>query len=322
MSADSTAIALFFAGFPVLLLSAHLLVSGSSSIALRLGIPELVVGMTVVALGTSAPELVISVLAALNGKPDVAVGNVIGSNLSNTLLCLGLAGAIVPLRINASVRKRDLPFVLLATLVLVCMVNDRAFTGAQTNRLERIDGLILLGIFAFYICYMISTARRYGDGQAVPVRSISVSLALTTAILSSLGLAVGGQWLVDGASAIALSVGASPALIGLTIVAVGTSLPELATSVVAAIGGRSDIAVGNVVGSNVFNILWILGCASSAEPIDFNIMMNVDLLLLLAVTVLLFLMTFTRRDRKVGRIEGVILVAGYAGYLGFVITRG
>ncbi|MFP4427992.1 MAG: calcium/sodium antiporter [Desulfovermiculus sp.] len=310
-------------GLPLLLGGAHSLVSGASSIALRLGVSRLIVGLTVVAMGTSAPELLVSLIAAFQGAADMAVGNVLGSNMANILLILGISAMIRPLAMEKTIRWREIPFVLLSTLVLVVLANDKILTQAPGSRLDRADGLAMLGYFAVYLYYLFSVAKNSTAGQEESGgRPIKQPMAWVLVLAGIAGLTLGGQWLVSGAQTIAAALGMSQALIGLTILAVGTSLPELATSVTAALRGNADIAVGNVVGSNIFNILWILGVTATITPIDYNTALNLDLWLLVAVSLLFFLFTFTWKEHKIDRREGGLFFILYIGYLIFLILRG
>ncbi|MFP4268123.1 MAG: calcium/sodium antiporter [Spirochaetaceae bacterium] len=313
---------LFLLGFPLLIGGAYATVRGASTLALKLGISELVIGMTVVAFGTSAPELLVSTFAAFKGSPDVGTGNIIGSNLSNLLLIIGIASLITPLKMQKSIRRREIPFTLLATLILLVLVNDTILNGTDNNSLNLGDGIVLLGFFSIYLYYIFSLSKA-GDEPVEKVETTSsIPLALLFLAAGIAGLGFGGQWLVDGASTIAARLGMSEALIGLTVVALGTSLPELATSVTAALRGQPDMAIGNVVGSNVFNILWILGFSSVLHEVGFNISLNIDLLFLIFVTLLFFLFTFTGKKHQIGRVEGGIFLLFYALYIVFVVVRG
>ena len=312
-------------GLPILLGGAQALVTGAGSIALRLGLSRLIVGLTVVAMGTSAPELLVSLLSAFQGAADMAVGNVVGSNMANILLILGIAAMIHPLALEKTIRWREIPFVLLSTIVLAVLANDRILTGAEGSRLDRADGLAILGYFAVYMYYIFSVARSSNGTNAAEdtqVSYVNVGWACVLVLAGIIGLSVGGHWLVRGAQTIAAAMGMSQALIGLTILAVGTSLPELATSVMAAIRGNADMAVGNVVGSNIFNILWILGVTATITPIEYNIALNVDIWFLVAVSLLFFVFTFTWKEHKIDRREGGLFFVLYIGYMVFLILRG
>jgi cation:H+ antiporter len=313
---------LFGLGFPALVGGAYLLVRGAGSLALGLGVSELTVGLTVVALGTSAPELVVSLLAAASGSADLALGNVVGSNLSNILLILGAAALVSPLAMRDSLRRREIPWALLACLVPAVMVNDRALAGAAWGGLDRGDGLVLLAFLAVFLYYVFSVAQRQDAAGVDKVAPVSMPAAAGMAAAGVAALALGGDWIVDGASALAAAWGMSQALIGLTIVAVGTSLPELATSLLAAWRGNADLAVGNVVGSNILNVFWILGVSSAISPVGFNPGLNPDLAAMTAATLLLFLFTYTGGRHRVDRGEGLLFLACYAGYLAFTVWRG
>ena len=309
-------------GLPVLIGGAWLLVRGASSLAVRFGIPEIIVGLTIVAMGTSAPELIVSLLSAFKGSTDLAVGNVVGSNIANILLILGIAGLIKPLAMEKSIRLREIPFCLLATLMMAVLANDTFFGAGTGAVLARGDGLALLGFFAIYLYYLAAVAK---SGDADSVEKVAPSGTLASGLMVAAGipaLALGGQWLVNGASEIAVSLGMSQALVGLTIVAVGTSLPELATSVMAALKGNADIAVGNVVGSNIFNILWILGATSAIKPVTYDTAMNSDVWFLAAITILFFIFTFTGKRHKIDRPEAGLFLGLYLAYLMFIIVRG
>lgn len=314
---------LFVLGFPALLWGADLLVRGSGTIALRLGMPELTIGLTIVAFGTSAPELIVSVVSAFKGSADLAVGNVVGSNTANILLILGVAAVIRPLAMDRSLRWREIPFVLLSVLVLAVLANDRVLGGGTGNSvLSRGDGLVLLGYFFIYMYYVFSVAHSREEELFERIETTSLPLAVLFIVGGAAGLAVGGQWIVDGARQMARAAGMSEALIGLTIVSIGTSLPELATSAVAAKKGNTGLAVGNVVGSNIFNVLWILGLTASIRPINFNMMLNVDIWILCGIIGLFFLFTFTGKRHKIDRLEGAAFLLLYCGYIVFIILRG
>lgn len=313
---------LFVLGFPALLGGAYMLVRGAGSIALKLGMSELAVGLTIVAFGTSAPELIIVLVSALRGSADLAVANVVGSNTANLLLILGVAAVIRPLAMHRTLRWREIPFVLLSVLVLAVAANDRLLGGDASSVLARGDGLILLGYFAIYMYYVFSVARKKDEAVVESVKTVVLPLAVLMIIGGGTGLATGGQWIVNGARAIARSAGMSEAMVGLTIISIGTSLPELATSAVAARRGNTDLAVGNVVGSNVLNVLWILGLTASITPVNFNVMLNIDIWILAGVTVIFFLFTFTGGTHRIDRLEGAALLVLYGLYLTFIVIRG
>ena len=313
---------LFILSFPALLGGAYLLVRGAGSVALRLGMSELAVGLTVVAFGTSAPELIIAIVSAVRGSADLAVANVVGSNTANLLLILGVAAVIRPLAMHRTLRWREIPFVLLSVLILAVVANDQLLGGGVSPVLDRGDGLVLLGYFVIYMYYVFTVARKKDEAVVEKVETAALPVAVLMIIGGGAGLAFGGQWIVNGARAIARSAGMSEALVGLMIISIGTSLPELATSVVAARQGNTDLAVGNVVGSNVLNILWILGVTASIAPIEFNVMLNIDIWILAGATLIFFLFTFTGGSHKIDRLEGVALLVLYGLYLTFIVIRG
>ena len=304
------ALLLLLSGFAILIYGADLLVKGSSSIAKKFNISNIAIGLTVVAFGTSTPELIVSFLSAFNGKSDASFGNVIGSNNFNLFFILGLAGLIYPLVVLRNTIKYEVPISLVAAILLYFLVQD--------EMLSRLDAVILLIGFAGFMFYIIRTMNvSIDDENTIKVYSTSVSVGLT-----SLGLAMlvgGGTLVVDNAVAIAEHYGLSEKLIGLTILAAGTSLPELATSCVAAYRKNTDIAIGNVVGSNIFNILFILGLTGTITPIKFNLALNFDLYVLSAGTIVLMIFMFTINQRKLDRWESFLLLLGYVVYTVYLI---
>lgn len=321
-------------GLGILVKGADFLVDGASSLAKRIGISDLSIGLTIVAFGTSMPELVVNVTSSLSGAPDIAIGNVVGSNIANILLILGISSVITRIAVQTSTVWKEIPFALLASVVLFFMANDMLLDGAGVAELSRSDGFTLLAFFLIFLWYIAGMRRDdlAGADEGIRVRGTWASCGF---MLIGLTLLVGGGKLtVDGAVTIAEALGVSQALIGFTIVAVGTSLPELATSVVAARKGRADIAVGNIVGSNIFNIFWILGVSSAIAPLPFQPAMNVDLLVTVAATVLLLFAMHTgfvhkriffwkQKERHViERSDGVLMLLGYAAYLTYLAWRG
>lgn len=305
---------LFVLGFVALVKGASLLVDGAASIARYLRVSDLVVGMTVVAFGTSTPELFVSLLAALRGSGGIAIGNVIGSNTANILLVLGIAAVIRPLRVSPGTVRREMPFGLLASVALVLVAGDAFFDGAAEGLVGRADGLLLLCFFAIFVYYAASIARDIeGMESLVSTHTLPRSLFLVAAGLA--GLTLGGKWIVDGAVAISRAFGLEQTVVGLTIVALGTSLPELATSAVAARRGNTDIAIGNVVGSNIFNIFLVLGITAAVRPLPFHAANAVDLGVMIGANVLLLAGMFLGRRNTLDRWEGGALLAGYVVYL-------
>lgn len=317
---------LFFVGFVLLIKGADLLVDGASSLAGRLGVSALVIGLTIVAFGTSAPELVVNLLASIQGNTDIAIGNILGSNIVNILLILGISAVFYPLAVQKGTVWKEIPFALLAVVVLAFMANDVFFDSAQSSVLSRIDGLILVSFFVIFLYYIFGIAKKDSANTEEVVTDNEVQLtylrSLTMVVGGITGLVLGGKWIVDGAVTFAESLGVSEALIGLTIVAVGTSLPEMATSVVAAYKKNVDIAVGNIVGSNIFNIFWILGLSATIRPLPFSSSLTVDLLVTLGATVLLFLALFVGKRHTIESWQGWVFIALYIVYIVYLIVRG
>lgn len=306
---------LLIGGLLLVLSGAHGLVEGASSMAKMLKVPDLVIGLTIVSIGTSTPELVANYFATVDGKPDIAIGNILGSNIANILLILGLTTIIYPVRVQSSTVWKEIPFGLLAALVLFILANDQWIDGAAQSQISRGDGLILLAFMVIFLVYTLEIAKKAKD-DTTKVVTMPLWKSIVFFILGLAGLFLGGKFFVDGASAIARDWGVSERIIGLTVVAIGTSLPEMATSIMAALQKKADIAIGNVVGSNIFNIFFILGSIATIHPLPYNTSTsNVDTLVMIAASFVLFLVTriFTRNE--IGRIEGIIFVACYAIYL-------
>jgi len=309
-------------GFLALVKGASLLVAGASSIARRFNISDFAIGMTVVAFGTSTPELFVTLIAALGGRPDIAVGNVIGSNIANTLLILGVTALIRPLAVSRGTVWREMPFGLLASCALLFVAGDAVFDGAAAGVVGRADGLLLLSFFSIFIYYSANTAQRVkGMEELAPARGRSLPRALALVGAGFGGLALGGKWIVDGAVVIAQDFGMSETLVGLTVVAIGTSLPELATSAVAAWKGNSDLALGNVLGSNIFNIYFVLGVTATVHPLPFHAENTMDLNAMVGANLLLFAVIFLGRRLVLARWEGGVLVGCYLAYLAAGIAR-
>lgn len=301
---------LLVVGFALLIKGADFFVDGSGSIARKLQIPDIIVGLTIVAMGTSAPELAVSVSAALGGSTEIAMGNVVGSNILNILIILGISALIVPLAVDKSMFKRDFPVLLLTAVLLPAMA---LLFG---NEVGLIAGIIFLVIFAFYIFLAVRAAIAYRKSGAGDGESKIKVLPWWQSILYTIGgaavIVLGGNLSVEAAKKIAAACGISEAIIGLTVVALGTSLPELVTSVIAAKKGSSDIALGNIVGSNIFNILFILGTTAVIKPVPVPQSGFVDMMVLLGITVLLFIICVT--TKKINRIAGASFLALYVAY--------
>lgn len=314
---------LFVVGIALLIKGADMLVDGASSLARVYGVPPIVVGLTIVAFGTSLPELVVSVFAGYRGNAEIVMGNVIGSNICNVLLILGLSAAITPVKAGTATVTREIPFVILASLMLSGLVNDRLLDGEDHSGLERTDGVALLGMFLIFM-YYIALSLRGGEDKPVSDDQEKIS-PMRSAVFIVVGLVflmIGGRLAVSAAVNIATAWGVSEAFIGLTIVAIGTSLPELATSAVAAYKKNSDIAVGNIVGSNIFNIFVVLGIPGLFFRVPFDESMNVDLLVMNLAAMILLVCMFIGRPQTVSRMQGGFMVALYVGYTITLLTRG
>jgi len=296
-------------GVTLVLWGADRLTEGASSLARRMNVPEMIIGLTIVAAGTSAPELFVSLVSALKGTPDMAVGNVVGSNTMNAMLIVGCAAAVAPMVISRSTVRKDIPFAIGATLLLMALTYD--------GSLSWVDGIILLAGFAAFMVYTLRQAKAGSSEEEATATNMKTGKAVLYLIGGLAGLVVGSNVFVDHASNFAFSLGISEAVVGLTVVAGGTSLPELATSVVAARKGQSAIAIGNVIGSNVFNILMILGLTGVICPLEIEGITLVDQAVMLVSIVLVWL--FSRTRYTVERWEGVLLVAGYVAYLAWLI---
>ncbi|MCW5911744.1 MAG: calcium/sodium antiporter [Cyclobacteriaceae bacterium] len=306
-------------GFVILIKGADFLVNGSSSIAKKNGISNLAIGLTVVAFGTSMPELIVSLLSALEGKNDASFGNVIGSNNFNLLFILGISGLIYPLIVQRNTVKYEVPLSLLAAGILFLLVNDRVLWNAENNTMSRLDSFILLLCFGGFLLYIYRTMKAGADLGAEEIKIYKTGIAVGMVALGLAMLIGGGTTVVNSATSIAQYYGLSEKLIGLTILAAGTSLPELATSAVAAYRRNTDIAIGNVIGSNIFNIFFILGITGLINPMPYNSIMNFDLYVLMVSTIALMLFMFTYNQRKLDRWEAFMLLAGYIAYTVYLV---
>ena len=312
-------ILLFIVGLALILSGANALTDGASSIAKRMKVSELVIGLTIVAFGTSAPELAVSAISAIKGNGDIALGNVVGSNLFNTLMIIGCTVLVRPLKVSRLLIKKEIPLCILASFVLILLCAD-ATEGCVAGGLSRTDGLVLLCFMAIFLSHTFSIAA--GEEQNASESGIK-EMPLWRAILFSIGglifLIAGGESFVRGASGLARAFGASESLIAVTIVAGGTSLPELATSVVAALKGRSEMAVGNVVGSNLFNIFLILGLSSTISPIKLAGIGAIDLGMVLLSSIVLWFVGVFYKERTITRAEGALMIALYVAYTLYLI---
>ena len=308
-------------GFFLLIKGADIFVDGASSIAKKIGITSVIVGLTIVSLGTSAPELAVSLISSFNGNNGIAVGNVLGSNLFNTLVVLGGTAIVAPLLIKKSTIKRDYIATLVVT-ILTCFLIFGLVPKSE-NMLSRISGIILLVVCVVYMFILVKAAKKDSVKDEENTSEIKMSKNILLSLIGVVGIVFGGNLVVDSATNIAYALGMSEKLVGLTIVAVGTSLPELVTSIVAALKGENDIALGNVLGSNIFNLVLILGASATITPIAVSGVMIIDFIILIAVTLFIgALIFFNKKDEKrLGRLEGIILVGIYVAYLAYIIMR-
>ena len=297
-------------GFLILTIGAEALVRGASQIALRLGLTPLIIGLTIVAFGTSAPELAVSVKSAIAGNSGIALGNVIGSNIANIGLILGITALIRPIKIESQMVRRDIPIMIGASLLFWSLLLD--------GGLSFWDGTILFALLVAYLAFSYFTAEKQTDDDVEDTKQ-SPMLSVLFIVIGISMLVGGGILFVDGAVAMAQSFGISEVIIGLTIVAIGTSMPELVTSIVAALKGQSDIAIGNVVGSNLFNILGILGVTALIHPIVGSEISNLDWIAMIAFAVILLPFAYT--GLRIGRREAALLVLGYLGYIGYLVAQ-
>jgi len=307
---------LLIVGFVLLIKGADFFVDGSSAVAKRLKVPSLIIGMTIVAMGTSLPETSVSVSASLLGKNDLAISNAVGSNIFNLMVVCGVCAVLCPMAVSKDTLKKDIPFSVLAAAVLLVL-------GAFTGIVQRWGGIILLALFAVFLYMMISSAKKArASGEAAEedeYKIMPVWKCLLCIVGGGAAIAVGGKMVVDGASDIARSFGISDNIIGMTVVALGTSLPELVTSVVAARKGEIDMALGNVVGSNIFNILFVLGIAATISPMAFTMQNSIDTAVLIAMTIMVLLLCMPKK--KMLRLHGALMLAVYAGYTAYIFVR-
>lgn len=316
-------IVFFAVGLVLLVKGADFFVDGSSTIAKYMKIPSIIIGLTIVAFGTSAPEAAVSIIAGINGSNDIAVGNVIGSNMFNLLAVIGISAIIRPIAIKNQIIVKEYPFMLMATAVLAVMSFDIFLGNGTTNIITRSEAIVLLIFMCIFLYSIISSALRSrketteNTEYEKPKHSMLKSIIFTVGGL--FGIIIGGQLVVDSAEKLAITFGMSEALVGLTIVAVGTSLPELVTSIVAARKGESDIAIGNVVGSNIFNILFVLAVSAVITPMSINVLSLIDMLILIGVSLIAYVLCITKK--RVNRTEGIILTTAYVIYLAYAIIR-
>lgn len=302
-------------GFVPLILGAAWLVDGASSIAKKRNISNIVIGLTIVAFGTSSPELVVNVLSATSGNAGFSFGNVVGSNIINILVILGVSAMIYPMIVKSTTIWIEIPLCLLSALILLVIANDTILDGSSNPTISRTDGLMLIGFFFVFIYYSWFAMKRGSEEHAVQTKDRSEGKSIMMVIVGMILLAGGGQLIVHFASLFAYDYGISDRIIGLTILSVGTSLPELSTSVIAALKKNVDISIGNIIGSNLFNTFLILGVSSTIQPIKLETGSNLDLLVNVVATLLVFLFVFTRKGRMIDRMEGGIMLFVFIAYM-------
>ncbi len=312
-------ILLLLLGFVALIYGANSLVDAASSLAARWGVPSIVIGLTIVAFGTSAPELVVNVFAATTGSTDMVLGNVLGSNIFNVLGILGISALIYPLTVKSNTTWIEIPLSLLAAICVLVVSSDIFLDGAGSNLISRSDGIILLLFFLVFLVYNLVVAKSGGADEEIETKDYSTWKAVLFIVLGLAGLVIGGRLIVTSAVSIAEVIGLSERVIGLTVVSIGTSLPELATSIIAVRKKNVDIAIGNVVGSNIFNIFLILGISGTIVPLGINPASLFDIMVNILTGLLLFIFVFTGRGRKVERWEGAVFVVGYVAYVTYLI---
>ena len=314
-------IAILIAGLLLILLGANYLVDGSSSIARRFGLSEFVIGLTIVGIGTSTPEMVVSFLSAFQGKADMAIGNIVGSNIFNTMLILGVTALIAPLTITRSNLKRDIPLNIGVTVLLILLGMSGTIFRTGTDMLSRVDGIILLAVFAWYMwtSFRNDSADSSEESEESKTYSIGISALMIAGGLAA--LVFGGRLFVNAATEIAKGFGVSDKFIAVTVLAAGTSMPELATSAVAAFKGKGQLALGNILGSNISNILLILGGSALIHPLSFTGMTIVDLGAVLAGALFILASAYTFKKKKLDRVEGSILVLMEVAYMWYLIAN-
>ncbi len=320
---------LLIVGLGLLLLAANYLVDSSVAIAQRAKISNFIIGLTIVGIGTSAPELFVSVSSALSNSGDIAMGNVIGSNIANVFLIMGVAAIIFPFDIERLQRRRDIPFLILATLFVILIANDSIVPGINKNSLNTLDGIVLLLLFIGYMAWVIvqkgkDPKKAIEDADEEATSSLtgkSPWLLWAIAIVSLVALIFGGNLFLDSAKNLARAWGMTEAVIAITIVAVGTSLPELVTAIVAASKKNPQLALGNVIGSNLFNLMFILGASSTVKSLTFNDINIVDYLVMFIAAVSLYVVVLTFKKDKFDRIEGIIFFTAYVAYTAYLLLR-
>jgi len=311
---------LFIIGFVILIKGADLLVDGAASVAKKFNISSIVIGLTIVAFGTSAPEFVVNIFASVKGNSEIAIGNILGSNIVNIFFILGIAAVIHPIVAKENTAWKEIPLSLLAAIILGVLANDALIDGGSFSGLTRIDGIVLLAFFIIFMHYTFGISEVTGDEENINIKILSNGKAAMFILAGLAGLVLGGKWIVDGAVKIAELFDVSQSLIGLTVVAIGTSLPELATSAIAAYKKQSDIAIGNVIGSNIFNTFWILGVSAVIRPLPFSRDSDPDILMNIFASTLLFIILFIGKRHIIERWQGFLMIAIYIGYIVFLVN--
>lgn len=312
-------ILILLAGLLLILAGANYLVEGSSSVARKSGISEFVIGLTIVGIGTSTPEMVVSFISSYQGNADMAIGNIVGSNIFNTMLILGVTALIMPLKITRTTLRRDIPMNIIATMMLIIMGLNYTIFGIGNDTISRIDGIILLAVFAYYL--YLSFKNDSGSGQEEEeTKTYSTVLSIIMIVGGLAGLIVGGKLFVNSASEIARLCNVPDAFIAITVMAGGTSLPELATCVVAAAKKRGQLALGNIIGSNISNILLIIGGAAVVRPLPVKGITPVDFGVMLLSAIMILASAYLFKKKELDRIEGVILLLAWGGYMAWLIT--
>lgn len=311
-------------GLACILVGANLLTDGASALAKRYGITDLVIGLTIVAFGTSAPELVISVLSAIRGSAGLAIGNVVGSNIFNILVIIGVVALLRPIKVERSIMTNEIPLVVLSSLALLVLGNGVILDGAPENIINRTGGLLLLMFFLIFMRYTFSIAKSSPESDGAEggeVKQMPLWRSSLFILIGLGGLVGGGELFVNGATSIARSLNVSDAVIGLTIVAMSTSFPELATSAVAAVKGKPGLAIGNVIGSCLFNVFFVLGASATISPLPLGTIGNFDLLTLVGASALFWIFGWFFRERTITRAEGAILLLGYIAYSAILVIN-
>ena len=308
-------------GLGLILSGANFLTDGAAALAKRFNISSLVIGLTIVAFGTSAPELTVSIVSAINGSAELSIGNVVGSNIFNILMIVGVTAVVAPITITKGTLTKEIPLAILSCVVVLICANDVFLETGTENILNRADGLLMLCFFAIFLGYTFAIAHDNTEEEQAEIKPLSTWRCLLYIVGGLVALIFGGRLFVDGSSEIARSLGVGESVIGLTLVAMGTSLPELATSVVAALKKNPEIAIGNVIGSNLFNVFFVLGASAAISPLPLGGITNFDLLYLLGASVLMFFVGKYHKERMITRAEGIVMILAYVIYTGYLIYQ-